>query len=244
MGDCRGLACATVALSIFVSWLLAELYNIERTGSPEDGAGAVATYTFWWVTPTLRRRTPRANSSRTTCHSYRRMIARHVSKNAFVKFGSTLLTREASLLVTLLYSIQKRVLISTLLHGWAFLGLMFLDPIILKKTLRCRRQRTTNRKKLRLRPVSRCLHVPARFVHGSLLLWFCTSDEQCKDGVALAVFAKALRHESQLDSGSLTKFDGHRRRQAGAVDLDDVLSGPVELCCSIITGSVYCMYNH
>ena len=54
--DCRGLACATIALSIFVSWLLAELYNIApKTGSPEDRAGLVATYTFWWVTPTLRK---------------------------------------------------------------------------------------------------------------------------------------------------------------------------------------------
>ena len=53
--DCRGLACATIALSILISWLLAELYNIERSGSPEESAGLVATYTFWWVTPTLRR---------------------------------------------------------------------------------------------------------------------------------------------------------------------------------------------
>ena len=55
--ECRGLACATIALSIFVSWLLAELYTIERTGSPEESAGLLSTYTFWWVTPTLRRAT-------------------------------------------------------------------------------------------------------------------------------------------------------------------------------------------
>ena len=53
--DCRGLACATIALFILISWLLAELYTIERTGSPEDSAGLVSTYTFWWVTPTLRK---------------------------------------------------------------------------------------------------------------------------------------------------------------------------------------------
>ena len=55
--DCRGLACATIALSIFVSWLLAELYNwpARHGASPEDRAGFVSTYTFWWVTPTLRR---------------------------------------------------------------------------------------------------------------------------------------------------------------------------------------------
>ena len=46
--DCRGLACATIALSIFVSWLLAELYNwpARHGASPEDRAGFVSMYTF------------------------------------------------------------------------------------------------------------------------------------------------------------------------------------------------------
>ena len=87
-----------------------------KTGSPEDSAGFVSTYTFWWVTPTLRR----ANAEGKLRPDDLPALPTH-DRASFLKkrFSEIWLdaTRKRSLLVTLLYSIQKRVLISTLLHG-------------------------------------------------------------------------------------------------------------------------------
>ena len=226
--DCRGLACATVALSIFVSWLLAELYSIApKTGSPEDRAGLVATYTFWWVTPTLRK----ANNQGKLKPDDLPQLPTH-DRASFLKkrFSEAWLdvVNKRSLLVTLLYGIQKRVLISTLLHGWAFLGLMFLDPLVLKRLLDAaddQKQTHRNYGYALFLAVSMFLRVACMEVcfFGSVRVM-----NNARTAVAPAVFAKALRHETDMDSGSLTNLMATDADKLGGGR--DGLPRPVELC--------------
>ena len=241
--DCRGLACATIALSILISWLLAELCLVApRTGSPEDSAGFVSTYTFWWVTPTLRR----ANAEGKLKPDDLPALPTHDRASYLKKRFSEIwldATRRRSLLVTLLYSIQKRVLISTLLHGWAFLGLMFLDPLILKKLLDAadnEQQTERNYGYALFLAISMFIRVSCMEVcfFGSVRVM-----NNARTAVAPAVFAKALRHESQLDSGSLTNLMATDADKLGRWTWAAFFLAQWSFAVVSLPAVVYCMWN-
>ena len=241
--ECRGLACATIALSIFVSWLLAELYHIEpRQGSPQDRAGVVSTYTFWWVTPTLRR----ANAEGKLKPDDLPLLPTH-DRASYLKarFSAMWLDvrNKRSLLVTLLYSIQKRVLISTLLHGWAFLGLMFLDPIILKRLLDAAddaRQTHRNYGYALFLAVSMFLRVACMEVcfFGSVRVM-----NNARTAIGPAIFAKALRHESKLDSGALTNLMATDADKLGRWTWTVFFLAQWSFAVVSLPAVVWCMYN-
>jgi hypothetical protein len=242
--DCRGLACATIALSIFISWLLAELYNwpARQGASPEDSAGFVSTYTFWWVTPTLRR----ANAEGKLRPDDLPQLPTHDrASHLKARFSAIWLEveKKRSLLVTLLYSIQPRVLISTLLHGWAFLGLMFLDPIVLKKLLDAadnEQQTERNYGYALFLAVSMFIRVSCMEVcfFGSVRVM-----NNARTAVAPAVFAKALRHESQLDSGSLTNLMATDADKLGRWTWTVFFLAQWSFAVVSLPAVVFCMYN-
>jgi hypothetical protein len=239
---CGGLACATIALSILISWLLAELYNIERSGSPEDSAGLVSTYTFWWVTPTLRK----ANNQGKLKPDDLPQLPTHDRASCLKKRFSEVwldVDRTRSLLVTLLYGIQKRVLISTLLHGWAFLGLMFLDPLVLKRLLDAAddaRQTHRNYGYALFLAVSMFLRVACMEVcfFGSVRVM-----NNARTAVAPAVFAKALRHETTLDSGSLTNLMATDADKLGRWTWTVFFLAQWSFAVVSLPAVVYCMYS-
>ena len=240
--ECRGLACATIALSIFVSWLLAELYTIERTGSPEDRAGLVSTYTFWWVTPTLRRAN---NQNKLRPDDLPQLPSKDRASFLKKRFSEMWLDvpKKRSLLVTLLYSIQKRVLLKTLLHGWAFLGLMFLDPLILKKLLDAAddaQQTERNYGYALFLAVSMFLRVACMEVcfFGSVRVM-----NNARTAIGPAVFAKALRHETMLDSGALTNLMATDADKLGRWTWTVFFLAQWSFAVVSLPAVVFCMYN-
>jgi hypothetical protein len=241
--DCRGLACATIALSIFISWLLAELCLVApRTGSPEDRAGLVSTYTFWWVTPTLRRANAQGSLKPDDLPSLPTHDRASHLKARFCEIWLDV-NKKRSLLVTLLYSIQKRVLISTLLHGWAFLGLMFLDPIVLKKLLDAadnEQQTERNYGYALFLAVSMFMRVSSMEVcfFGSVRVM-----NNARTAVAPAVFAKTLRYESQLDSGALTNLMATDADKLGRWTWTVFFLAQWSFAVVSLPAVVYCMYS-
>ena len=135
---CGAWACVAAAALLVVLVCVRWAARRERppTGaSPEDRAGFAGRYTFWWVLPTLRAANaagklelgdlPALPLSDRCASLERRLRACWLARRG----GS------GSLLVALLGRMQPRVVLYALGHGWVFLGLMFLDPIILRRLL-------------------------------------------------------------------------------------------------------------
>ena len=107
----------------------------------EDRAGFLAQYTFWWVTPVLNRANskgrldpgdtpplPASDDPKRLFRALRAIIAERRER------GSPPLSGTA-MLATVLFRIQPWVFTRCMVHGWVFLGCMFLDPIILRQLL-------------------------------------------------------------------------------------------------------------
>jgi len=110
-----------------------ELYEAEQ-----DQASFFSIYTFWWVYRTLQSanttgkldecdlpKLPEMDRVRTLLEKFSNIWREYEQKD----IGGW------GLLYALAYKIQKPVFMSALLHGWLFLLLMLLDPIILRVLL-------------------------------------------------------------------------------------------------------------
>ena len=89
-------------------------------------------YTFWWVRPLLGQAAlagkldmadllPLDDADQPVSLSAR--LAEHHPQTGF------------QLLVTLIFKIQKKIFMSSLVHGWVFLSLMLVDPLLLQQLL-------------------------------------------------------------------------------------------------------------
>ncbi|CEO96031.1 hypothetical protein PBRA_004721 [Plasmodiophora brassicae] len=131
------LLCNSVA---FQCLLLSRQDSAPPTRSALDDASFLSRYTFWWAFPTLRvGRTvgkleagdlPRLPDSDDPTYLVNEFL-RHRRRSSPTLFGS----RALRLLVTITFSIQPGVFLSSYLHGIAFLACMFIDPIVLAALL-------------------------------------------------------------------------------------------------------------
>lgn len=241
--DCRGLACAAAALLILLVWLAVEAWcRPPKDGSPEDRAGFVSTYCFWWVTPILKK----ANAQgKLASHDLPELPAQDRAAHLKQKFRETWLdvSKRRSLLVTLLHGIQPRVLLMTLLHGWAFLGLMFLDPIILKKLLDTADDASATRRNVGYA----CFLAFSMFLRVSFMeVCFFGSVRvmnNARTAVAPAVFARALRHSTHLDSGALTNLMATDADKLGRWTWTVFFLAQWSFAVVSLPAVVYCMYS-
>ena len=135
---CGAAACAVGAVAValaVVAALLRRRRRVDPRAAPQDAAGFASTYTFWWMTPTLRAANAKGRLDAGDLPKLPRSdgaarLARALKATWLERPGGA-----GSLFVALLARMQPRVVLGALGHGWLFLSLMFLDPIILRRLL-------------------------------------------------------------------------------------------------------------
>ncbi|CAE8645919.1 unnamed protein product, partial [Polarella glacialis] len=117
--------------------------TMERCGSneladvagPEDAANVVSRYSFWWAYPSIK-----------VANQKGRLSEKELPQLPLLDGPASLFQRSAALwrrglaargakleLVQSIYwGVQKRQLLTSFLHGWTFLFLMTIDPLILR----------------------------------------------------------------------------------------------------------------
>jgi len=184
--------------------------------APEDGANLLRKYTFWWVMPTLRFARDHAKLSVENLpllpHEDLPWTLFDRFRDQWLRVYETEFSGVYFIFLTAM-KVQKRLCTSSLAHGWTFMLMMLLDPILLNLLLKETETESENQTSTL---VSRVFLV--------LLLSFfmfirVTTMEVCyfeslratnniRSMVVAAVFRKALRSSdlSKYDTGSLTNL--------------------------------------
>ncbi|CAK8998694.1 Metal resistance protein YCF1 (ABC-type Cd(2+) transporter) (ABC-type glutathione-S-conjugate transporter) (Yeast cadmium factor 1) [Durusdinium trenchii] len=110
-----------------------------QDAAEQDVAGFWSTYTFWWVFGTLRAANDKGKISEADLPQLPLGDHAQTLLNAFEGIWRGEKDRENisgfRLMYLLAVKIQPRTFVSSLLHGWLFLFLMLLDPILLNRLL-------------------------------------------------------------------------------------------------------------
>lgn len=106
-----------------------------QADAPEDAAGFLSRYTFWWVFPSIRAANRRARLAQ---EDLPKLPSVDDPEFLFCKVASLWRAakgKSARILCSVCWRIQWRVFLYSVLHGWTFLFFMTIDPLMLRVLL-------------------------------------------------------------------------------------------------------------